>query len=265
MDLSIEKKLKALYALQEIDSKHDQLNAMKGELPMEVSDLEDELAGLETRIEKINSEIKSCDEDIVSYKNKIKQSEQYIAKFKQQLNEVKNNREYEALNKEIEIMGLEIQASEKRINEYKRTIEEKQGLLKSTQEELENRKKDLEFKKEELVAIVKETEEEEAVLLAERAKCESQIEPRLIVAYNRVRTNTKNGIAVASILRGSCGGCFAKIPPQRQSDIKQHFKIIDCEHCGRILVDATITGIQSEIIPVEEKPKRRIVRAKAKA
>jgi uncharacterized protein len=258
MDITIEKKLKALWAVQQIDSKRDQLAALRGELPMEVSDLEDEITGLNTRLERNQSEIENYEDQIAGYKNKIKQSEQYIAKFKIQLNEVKNNREFEALTKEIEIMELEIQATEKRIGEANYQTERLKETLEVTQTEIEDRNKYLEQKKEELVNIVKETEDEESKLDDERSKAEKLVEERLMKAYNRIRENAKNGIAIAPIMRSSCGGCFAKVPPQRQADIRQHVKIIDCEHCGRILVDAAITGIQSEIETDDDKPKRRL-------
>lgn len=258
MDLSIEKKLKSLWSLQEVDSKLDQLSALRGELPLEVSDLEDEIAGLHTRLENIKREIDSYEDQVSGYRNKVKQSEQFILKFKQQLNEVKNNREFEALSKEIEIMELEIIAAQKRMGEAQLTITNKTVSLDETQANIDARTKDLELKKEELVTIVQETEEEEAELLKERTEALSVLEERLVNAYERIRRNAKNGVAIAPIMRNSCGGCFAKIPPQRQSDIRQHIKITDCEHCGRVIVDSTITGIQSEEINTEEKPKRRL-------
>lgn len=263
VDISIEKKLKALWELQEIDSKIDQLNLLKGELPMEVDDLEDEIAGLETRLENMQVEIKSYDAEIAGYKAKIKQFEELQKKYKTQLNSVKNNREFEALNKELEIAGLEILAAEKRIKETHFHIDAKKEAIDAVKEDISSRKKDLDFKKKELKTIVNDTDAEEKTLGKERVGIEKLVEERLVKAYNRIRKNVKNGIAVAPIMRGSCGGCFSKIPPQRQSDIKQHFKIIDCEHCGRILVDNAVTGIVSEIVVEEEKPKRRVRSLKA--
>ncbi len=263
VDISIEKKLKALWELQEIDSKIDQLNLLKGELPMEVADLEDELIGLDTKIENINAEIGNYNEQIANYKANIKQFQDLQKKYKTQLNSVKNNREYEALNKEIEISGLEVLAAEKRIKEIQFHIENKKEQQSTVKEEISGRKKDLDYKKKELKTVVADTESEEKELLKERAKIEKQVDERLLKAFNRIRKNVKNGIAVAPILRGSCGGCFSKIPPQRQSDIKQHFKIIDCEHCGRIIVDNVITGIVSVVEPEVEKPKRRVRTLKA--
>jgi len=263
VDISIEKKLKALWELQEIDSKIDQLNLLKGELPMEVDDLEDEIAGLETRLDNMQTEIKNYEGEIAGYKAKIKQFEELEKKYKAQLSAVKNNREFEALNKELEIAGLEILAAEKRIKETHLHIDNKKVGLDALKEDIASRKKDLDFKKKELKTIVGDTEVEEKELTKERVGLEKQVTDRLIKAYKRIRKNVKNGIAVAPIMRGSCGGCFSKIPPQRQSDIKQHFKIIDCEHCGRILVDNAVTGIVSEIVVEEEKPKRRVRTLKA--
>jgi predicted nucleic acid-binding Zn-ribbon protein len=258
MDLSIENKLKALWALQEIDSKLDQLEALKGELPIEVADLEDEITGLQTRLQNIHNEIGGLQEQIGNYKNKIKQSEQFIVKFKQQLNDVKNNREYEALTKEIEIMELEIQAADKRIKDAQRIIESKSESIAETEAKIEAGRKELEIKNAELVTIIAETEAEEDALGVERKQAAMKIEERLSFSYSKIRKNARNGVAIAPIIRSSCGGCFAKIPPQRQADIRQHLKVTACEHCGRIVVDGSITGIQAEIIETEDKPKRRL-------
>lgn len=263
VDLSIEKKLKAIWELQQIDSKIDQLNLLKGELPMEVADLEDDIVGLQTRQENIKAEIKSYEMDIVGHKTNIKQSEELQKKYKKQLESVKNNREFEALNKELEIAGLEVLAAQKRIKEAQYHMDQKQQALDQLDEAIEGRRKDLEFKKKELETIVSDTVDEEKELASTRAGIEKEVDERLVRAYTRIRKNVKNGIAVAPIMRGSCGGCFSKIPAQRQSDIKQHFKIIDCEHCGRILVDNAVTGILSEKPSEEEKPKRRVRSLKA--
>ncbi len=263
VDLSIEKKLKAIWELQQIDSKIDQLNLLKGELPMEVADLEDEIVGLQTRQENIKNEIKAYEGDIVGYKTNIKQSEELQKKYKKQLDSVKNNREFEALNKELEISGLEVLAAQKRIKEAQYHMDQKNEALKQLDATIESRRKDLEFKQKELKTIVNDTEEEEKELMSHRTSLQKDVDDRLAKAYDRIRKNVKNGIAVAPIMRGSCGGCFAKIPPQRQSDIKQHFKIIDCEHCGRILVDNAVTGIHTEKPVEEEKPKRRVRTLKA--
>lgn len=265
MDLTIEKKLKALWKLQQIDSSLDNIKSLMGELPMEVSDLEDEITGLGTRTENIQNEIKDVQTLVAGSKTKIKECEQYIIKFKEQLTIVKNNREYDALNKEVVVMELEIQRAEKAIREFNDQITMKKELLDKTEETLQSRKNDLVFKQEELENIQKENEEEQQKYLESRSKAEKDLDERLIKAYSRIRKNVKNGFAVAPILRGSCGGCFAKIPPQRQSDIKTHFKITDCEHCGRILVDAAISGMETIIEAKEEKPTRRKLRLEVKA
>lgn len=238
MEASIEERLKNLADLQAIDSKIDEIKSIRGELPMEVSDLEDEIAGLETRLEKYNEEMKEQEASITANKNKIKESQQFIKKYQSQLDNVKNNREYDALSKEIEIQGLEIQAAEKRIGEYGKQIELKKETLDAATTEIAGRRIDLENKKKELSTIVEETEKEEKDLLGKRAKAEAKLEERLRSAYNRIRRNVKNGIAVANVVRNSCSGCFGNIPPQMQADIRSRKKIIVCEHCGRILIDA---------------------------
>lgn len=239
-EVSVEQKLKALYKLQIIDSKIDKLRSVRGELPMEVSDLEDDIAGLETRIENVKAEVKSLEESISVNKTKIIDSKANIKKFEKQLDNVKNNREFEALNKEIEIAGLEVQAAEKRIKNAQFDIEQKNLNMEGIQAELEGRKVDLKNKKSELDTIVEETEKEEAELNKQRAAALKFIEDRLLHSYNKIRGSVKNGIGVAQIVRDSCGGCFAKIPPQRQLDIKQRKKILVCEHCGRVLVDSVL-------------------------
>ncbi len=254
---SVEDKLKAIFNVQALDSKLDKLRAVRGELPMEVSDLEDELAGLQTRIENISNEVLELEEKINFNKEKIKDSQALIKKYTEQLNNVKNNREFDALNKEIELQGLEILAAEKRINDTGNAIAEKNELIESVKAGLEGRIADLEHKKGELTEIVAETEKEEAHLLVERAETEKHVEEKLIKAYDRIRLNVKNGIAVAPILRSSCGGCFAKMPPQLEADIKSYKKIVICEHCGRILVDSKLAGYEEEVVLEEEKPKLR--------
>jgi predicted nucleic acid-binding Zn-ribbon protein len=236
-EISVEQKLKALYKLQVIDSKIDKLRSVRGELPMEVADLEDEIAGLNTRIDNIKNDIKNLEDSITNNKTKITDSKALIKKYEKQLDNVKNNREFDALNKEIEIQGLEVQAAEKRIKNNQFDIEQKKQALETINVELEGRNVDLKNKKGELDMIVEETEKEEKVLLNSRQEASNVIEERLLTSYNKIRGSVKNGIGVAQIVRDSCGGCFAKIPPQRQSDIKQRKKILVCEHCGRVLVD----------------------------
>jgi predicted nucleic acid-binding Zn-ribbon protein len=237
MEQTVEQKLKALYELQTIHTKIDKIRQIRGELPMEVADLEDDVAGLETRIQKIKSELDDLEDDIVTRKNLIKEAQNNIKKYEVQLNEVKNNREYEAISKEIEIQGLDIQVSEKKIREYGFEITNKNQIYEKALADLEARKADLDAKKAELGTITSETEKEENELNAQADRAKKNIEDRLLIAYSRLRQNAKNGLAVVTIQRDSCSGCFNQIPPQRQSDIRQRKKIIVCEHCGRILVD----------------------------
>lgn len=237
MEQTVEQKLKALYELQTIHSKIDKIRQVRGELPMEVADLEDDVAGLETRIQKIKYELDDLEDDIVTRKNTIRDAQTNIKKYETQLNEVKNNREYEAISKEIEIQGLDIQVSEKKIREFGFEITSKNQVYEKALADLEERKKDLDVKKEELGTITAETQKEEEELLAQVDTAKANIEDRLLFAYERLRSNAKNGLAVVTIRRDSCSGCFNQIPPQRQSDIRQRKKIIVCEHCGRILVD----------------------------
>ena len=237
MEQTIEQKLKALFDLQTIHTKIDKIRQIRGELPMEVADLEDDVAGLETRIQKIKNELDDLEDDIVTRKNLIRDAQANIKKYEGQLNEVKNNREYDAISKEIEIQGLDIQVSEKKIREYGFEITSKTQIYEKALADLEGRKNDLDAKKAELGTITAETEKEESDLNAQAEKAIPTIEERLLIAYNRLRKNAKNGLAVVTIQRDSCSGCFNQIPPQRQSDIRQRKKIIVCEHCGRILVD----------------------------
>ncbi|MBE5317833.1 MULTISPECIES: zinc ribbon domain-containing protein [Pedobacter] len=241
MEQTVEQKLKALYELQNIHTKIDKIRQVRGELPMEVADLEDDVLGLETRIAKIKGELDDLEDSIVTRKNTIKDAQAAIKRYDTQLKEVKNNREYDALTKEIEIQGLDIQVSEKKIKEHGFEITSKTEIYEAAKAELDGRKKDLEVKKGELDVITAETEKEEQDLQKKADKAEPQIEERLLVAYKRLRKNAVNGLAVVTIDRDSCSGCFNQIPPQRQLDIRQRKKIIVCEHCGRILVDEALT------------------------
>lgn len=243
-ELSVEDKLKTLFKLQLIDSKVDEIETLRGELPVEVKDLEDELEGLQTRISKINDDIKDLEDEIASRKNSIKEAETLIHKYQEQQNNVKNSREYDALTKEIELQGLEMQLAEKKIKEARYAIDSKKELLTESDATIESKKKDLEIKKEELDKIIKETSKEEDKLKKLSDATKKDIEERLQKAYDRIRNNYKNGLAVVTIERNSCGGCFNKIPPQRQSEIALRKKVIVCEHCGRILVD---TGMNEEV------------------
>lgn len=248
-DVTVERKLIALYSLQKIDSKIDRIRLMRGELPLEVQDLEDEIAGLETRLENYQQEIDELNKAIDERKNAIKESEELITKYKDQQMNVRNNREYESISKELEYQNLEIQLNEKRINEHKQEVETKEKAHEDSKSILEERKDALKDKKSELDDIVKETEKEENKLIKLSEEHRETIEDRLLNAYKRIRENARNGLAVVKVERDACGGCFNKIPPQRQLDIKMHKKIIVCEYCGRILVDEDIEQMVFEQEP----------------
>jgi len=239
-DNTIEDKLRALFQLQQIDSQIDRIRITRGELPMEVIDLEDEIAGLQTRITNYTEEAKELDDQIKNKKQTIKDAQALIKKYQTQQGGVKNNREFDSLNKEIEYQQLEIQLCEKRIKEFTAEYAAKKQIIEASESTLEGRKIDLDNKKAELDSIIAETEKEEAELTAESNKSSDIIEERLLIAYHRIRKNAINGLAVVIIHRDACGGCFNKIPPQRQLDIRQRKKVIVCEHCGRVLVDANI-------------------------
>ena len=239
-EISVEEKLKALYELQQVDSKIDKIRVVRGELPLEVRDLEDLVAGLETRINNFNEELKTLEDSIIEKKNAMKDAQALIKKYETQQNKVRNNREYDSITKEIEFQNLEIQLAEKRIKEYKANIAAKKEVVERAEEDFKDRQKDLKIKKKELNDIVEETEKEEQSLLKKSKNSESIIEDRLLNAYKRIRSNVMNGLGVVTVERDACGGCFNKIPPQRHLDIRTHKKVIVCEHCGRILVDAAI-------------------------
>jgi len=238
----IEDTLLAVYELQQHDSQIDKIRMIRGELPLEVQDLEDEIVGLETRIENYHSEIKSLDKLVAEKKQAIKDSESLIKKYEEQKMNVRNNREYDSLTKEIEFQTLEMQLAEKRIREYTEGLNSKKIQIEESEAVLNERKSDLEIKKSELNDIVEETELEEKELARRSEELQSRIEDRLLIAYQRIR-NARNGLAIVQIERDACGGCFNKIPPQHQLDIRMHKKIIVCEYCGRILVDADITAM----------------------
>jgi len=240
LDASIEAKLRSLFYLQQIDSKIDKIRFIRGELPLEVKDLEDTVEGLKIRISKLQNDIQHLEKQVEENKIKIKDYQSKIKKYEQDQNKVRNNKEFEAIAKQIEYAQLEIQLAEKTIKNLKAKIEEKKQYLEVVQNELNEKLKDLEIKKKELEEIIAETEEEEKELLKQSEQAASQIDARLLNAYKKIRANVRNGIAVAVVERDACGGCFSKIPPQRIIDIKAHNKIIVCEHCGRILVDASI-------------------------
>jgi predicted nucleic acid-binding Zn-ribbon protein len=241
-DISVEEKLRALYTLQLIDTQIDKIRIVRGELPLEVQDLEDELAGLETRITNLEAEVKHMDDSINEKKNAIKESIALIAKYEAQQGNVRNNREFDSINKEIEYQTLDIQLSEKRMKEFKSSIDAKSDIIAQSKITFSERTKDLEHKKAELADIVAETEKDEKKLVEESEKAAAHIDERLFAAYKRIRSNAINGLGVVTVQRDSCGGCFNHIPPQRQMDIRLRKKIIVCEYCGRLLVDPEIAG-----------------------
>lgn len=238
MELTVADKLESLLKLQEIDSSLDELRKLRGDLPEEVKDLEDEVAGIEKRIGRFQSEVDSYNSEIENHRLNKKDSEKLITKYKDQQMNVRNNREFDAIAKELELQELEIQLSEKRIREAEYKIKTKQQEIDDTQETLDARREVLEQKRKELDKLVVESQEEEEKLLKQSAKQAKKVEERLFKAYTKIRNSSKNGLAVVSIDRGACGGCFNVVPPQRQADIMEKLKIIVCEHCGRILADA---------------------------
>ncbi|MDR3141580.1 MAG: C4-type zinc ribbon domain-containing protein [Tannerellaceae bacterium] len=242
-EYTVEEKLSALYELQTLVTEIDKIKTLRGELPLEVQDLEDEIAGLETRLHNYQSEIKEYEVSVVEQKNKIVDSTALIEKYRGQLENVRNNREFDNLTKEIEFQGLEIEFSEKKIREFTELIATKKAEISGLNDILEGRKADLAQKRNELEEIVSETKQEEEKLREKAKKLESNIEPRLLTAFKRIRKGARNGLAVVYIQRDACGGCFNKIPPQKQMDIKLRKKIIVCEYCGRIMIDPELAGV----------------------
>lgn len=239
-EISIEERLRALYKLQKVDSEIDKIKTLRGELPLEVQDLEDEIAGLETRLGNLREEVVNLEKAVQKKKNEIAESEALIKKYEEQQKNVRNNREFDSLTKEIEYQNLEIELANKRIREFTAQIDEKKVLIAESEATLAERKNDLDNKKAELDEIIADTQKEEENLYNKSEKIQAVIEERLLTAYKRIRSNARNGLAVVSIQRDACGGCFNQIPPQRQLDIKSRKKIIVCEYCGRILVDDEI-------------------------
>ena len=241
-DFSVEDKLKNLLQLQKIDSKLDEIQVLKGELPMEVSDLEDEITGLNARQTRIEEEINGISEFIEGKKSMVKDSEALIAKYEKQSENVKNNREFEAINKEIEDQQLEIKLCEKHIRDANEELTEKIKGLDLAKKAVASKEGVLNHKKSELEKIIADTEKEETALNKNSADARGHIDERLMYSYDRIRNSYRNGLAVVAVDRAACGGCFNSIPPQRQSEIRLHKKIIVCENCGRILVDANLDG-----------------------
>ncbi len=241
-ELTVEDKLKALYELQMIDSELDKIKVLRGELPIEVKDLEDELVGMDKRIERVKSSINEIEQEISGYRGSIKDAESLMMKYKKQLDEVRNDREYRALMKEIEDQELNIKLYEKRIGEAKKRLDAKKEALKKFEEELKQKKVDLEIKRTELDKIIAKTEKEEKKLLKASEKAKKNIEERLLASYLRIRAKSRNGLAVVTVTRDACGGCFNKVPAQVQLELTMAKKIIACEHCGRVLVDPEMVG-----------------------
>lgn len=251
VDIVVEKRLLALYTLQSIDTQIDKIRITRGELPLEVQDLEDEIVGLDTRINNLKSDISASENAINEHKAAIDIHKAAIEKYTKQQDNVRNNREFESLNKEIEYQGLEIQLCERKIKEQKAAIKEKHQHVEIAKNLLETRKGDLQLKKQELEEITSEAEREEKVLIKKSQEQEKLIDERYLTAYKRIRNAARNGLAVVSVEREACGGCFSQIPFQRQMEIKMHRKIIVCEHCGRILVDKDIVDRSKALL--EEK------------
>ena len=247
-EATVEEKLKSLFHLQTVGSKLDKVEILKGELPIEVKDLEDDIVGLETRIERLKGNVDDINTEVSRHNNNIKESEMLIERYEKQLDNVKNNREYDALSKEIELQKLEIQLSQKKISETGNQLDIKQSALQASENKYESRVKDLDAKKVELDKILTKTEKEEAKLLREAKKVEKNIEPRLLKAYHRIRTAYRNGLAVVSVERGACGGCFNRVPPQTVIEISSRKTIVACEHCSRVLVDDIIAGKVEEVV-----------------
>lgn len=245
-ELTVEQKLKTLFQLQTMLSKIDEIKTLRGELPLEVQDLEDEIAGLSTRIDKIKAEVEELRVAIAGKKVEIETAKSSVEKYKSQQDNVRNNREYDFLTKEIEFQTLEIELCEKRIKEYSADKEEKEAEVAKNELVLDERQKDLEQKKGELDEIISETKQEEEKLREKAKNLEATIEPRLLQAFKRIRKNSRNGLGITYVQRDACGGCFNKIPPQKQLDIRMRKKIIVCEYCGRIMIDPELAGVETE-------------------
>ncbi len=256
-DFSVEEKLKNLYQLQSMLSEIDRIKILRGELPLEVQDLEDEIEGLTTRIDKMQAEIAALKEEMARRRISVQDNNSNIERYTQQMDNVRNNREYENLTKEIEYLQLDNQLNEKKIREAADQIERKQVEIRACSDNVTDRRSDLDIKKSELDEIISETRAEEEKLRERSKNLEATIDPRLLSAFKRIRKNSRNGLGIVYVERDACGGCFNKIPPQRQLDIRMRKKIIVCEYCGRIMIDPELAGVQTQAKVTEEKPKRR--------
>ena len=259
-DLTVEEKLKTLYQLQTTLSKIDEIKTLRGELPLEVEDLEDEIEGLKTRIDKIKMDIDDLRREIVGRKADIERANATIARYKEQLDNVSNNRQYDLLSKEIEYQTLEVELGEKKSREANEALVTRNEDLEKANNALTERENDLVEKKSELEDIIAETKAEEEKLREKSKELETKIEPRLLQSFKRIRKNTRNGLGIVYVQRDACGGCFNHIPPQRQLDIKSHKKIIVCEYCGRIMVDPELAGVT--LTPKDEPKTNRKSRSK---
>ena len=256
-DMSVEKRLETLYQLQTMLSEIDKIKTLRGELPLEVQDLEDEIEGLQHRLDKYAEEVAALSADIAKKREIINTANEAISRYEKQLDEVRNNREYDLLKKEIEFQSLEVELQKKRIGQATAAIEAKKADIANGETALKERRLDLDVKKSELGEIIAETKAEEEKLMEKAKHLELSIEPRLLAAFKRIRKSSRNGLGIVYVQRDACGGCFNKIPPQRQLDIRMRKKIIVCEYCGRIMIDPELAGVKIEK-PAEEKPKRRI-------
>ena len=241
--LSVEQRLKSLYELQTILSEIDRIKTIRGELPLEVKDLEDNIEGLKTRIDNYTREIDELHIKLVTEKEKINEAESKIARYKEQLDNVRNNREFDLLSKEVEFQTLEIELCEKHINDFNRAIENKTADIEATRESLSDHEHILQEKKSELDEIVSETRQDEESLREKAKSLEPRIDTRTLAAFKRIRKNARNGLGIVYIQRNACGGCFNRIPPQKQMEIKMHKKVIVCEYCGRIMIDPELAGV----------------------
>lgn len=262
-EYTVEEKLKSLYQLQVIFSEIDRIKTLRGELPLEVQDLEDEVAGLRTRIGNISGSIEEIKGEEAKRRNKIEEAKAMIAKYTEDQNNVRNNREYDLLAKEIEFQSLEVEFCEKKLRQYAGDLKAKNEEIERTNAQLEERLAALDDKRNELEEIVAETKEEEEKLRDRAKVLEGTIEPRLLQSFKRIRKNTRNGLGVVYVQRDACGGCFNKIPPQRQLDIKMRKKIIVCEYCGRIMIDPELAGVKETTVQApEKKTRKRAIRKK---
>ncbi len=261
-EYSVEEKLQSLFQLQTMLTEIDKIKTLRGELPLEVQDLEDEIAGLTTRIEKASADVVEMSKSVTENKNSIEVSKAQIARYQEQQDHVSNNREFDSLNKEIEFKNLEVELAEKHIREYNSAINAKKEEIENNRALVAEKQQDLEVKRSELQEIIEENRQEEERLREKCKTLELNIEPRLLQSFKRIRNNTRNGLGIVYVQRESCGGCFNKIPPQRQLDIRMRKKIIVCEYCGRIMIDPELAGVKEEPKPVEA-PKRRTRKAAA--